>query len=134
MPNKEYTELVMGTLSSQIRTYQDSEELSTACEGARTLQECESILGSFQAGKMPENHGIPTEFYKTFRSLLGKFMVASFKEAFNKKEMSPSQKQAIITLVEKKGKDRSYLENCRPISLINVNAKIDSKVIATRII
>ena len=54
-------------------------------------------------------------------------MVASFNEAFEKKEMSPSQKQAIITLVEKKGKDRSYLENWRPISLINVDAKIASK-------
>ena len=35
----------------------------------------------------------------------------------------------IITLIEKKGKDRSFLENWRPISLVNVGAKI----IATRI-
>ena len=49
-------------------------------------------------------------------------MVASFNEAFEKKEMSPSQKQAIITLTEKKGKDSlSYLENWRPISLINAD-------------
>ena len=76
----------------------------------------------------------PIEFYKTFWPLLGKFMVDSFNEAFDKYEMSPSQKQAIITLFEKKGKDRSYLENWRPISLINVDAKIASKVIAARII
>ena len=57
-------------------------------------------------------------------------MVASFNEAFDKKEMWPSQKQAII----KKGKDRSYLENWRPISVINIDAKIASKVIATGII
>ena len=61
-------------------------------------------------------------------------MVDSFNEAFDKNEMSPSQKQAIITLIEKKGKDRSYLENWRPISLINVDAKIASKVIVARII
>ena len=48
--------------------------------------------------------------------------------------MSSSQKQAIITLIEKRGKDRNYLENWRPISLINVDAKIASKVIAARII
>ena len=47
--------------------------------------------------------------------------------------MSNSQKQAVITLTEKKGKDRSFLENWRPISLINVDAKIMSNVIATRI-
>ena len=47
--------------------------------------------------------------------------------------MSSSQKQALITLIEKKGKDRSLIENWRPISLVNVDAKIMSKVIATRI-
>ena len=43
------------------------------------------------------------------------------------------QKQAVITLIEKKGKDRSFLENWSPISLVNVDAKIMSKVLATRI-
>ena len=33
----------------------------------------------------------------------------------------------------KKGKDRSFLENWQSISLVNVDAKIMSKVIATRI-
>lgn len=61
-------------------------------------------------------------------------MVNSFNEAYDYKEMSSSQRQAIITLIEKKGKDRNYLENWRPISLKNVDAKIASKVIAARII
>ena len=47
--------------------------------------------------------------------------------------MSSSQKQAVITLIEKKGKDRTFLENWRPISLVNVDEKIMSKVIASRI-
>ena len=47
--------------------------------------------------------------------------------------MSNSQKQAVITLIEKKGKDRSLLENWRPISLVNVNTKIMTKAIAWRI-
>ena len=54
-------------------------------------------------------------------------------ECFEKGEMSCSQKQAVITLIEKKGKDRSCLENWRPISLVNVDAKIVSKVQAVRI-
>ena len=82
-----------------------SEELSTVCEGEISFQECENILGSFHESKTPGNDGIPIEFYKTFWPLLGKFMVASFNEAFVKKEMLPSKKQAIITLIEKKGKD-----------------------------
>ena len=59
-------------------------------------------------------------------------MADSFNEAFHKKEMSSSQKQAVITLIEKKGNDRNYLENWRPISLINVDAKFASKIIAAR--
>ena len=47
--------------------------------------------------------------------------------------MSSSQKQAVITLIEKKGKDRSFLKNWRPISLVNVDAKITSKVLEARI-
>ena len=109
-------------------------ELSESCEGEISLQECENILNTFQAGKTPGNDGIPVEFYRAFWPLLGKFMVDSFNVAYVKKEMSHSQKQAIITLIEKKGKDRNYLENWRPISLINVDAKIASKVIAARVI
>ena len=47
--------------------------------------------------------------------------------------MSCSQKQAVITLLEKSGKDRALLENWRPISLVNVDTKIMSKVIAARV-
>ena len=111
-----------------------SEELSESCEGEITLKECDTILNSFKAGKTPGNDGIPVELYRVFWPLLGKFMVDSFNEAYNKKEMSHSQMQAVITLIEKKGKDRNYLDYWRPISLINVDAKIASKVIATRVI
>ena len=39
----------------------------------------------------------------------------------------------MIILIEKKGKDKRYLKNWRPISLINVDAKIASKALAFRI-
>ena len=105
-----------------------------SCEGKITIEECERTLGSFETGKTPGSDGIPIEFYKTFWPLIGDFMVNSFNEAYDNKEMSSSQRQAIITLIEKKGKDRNYLENWRPICLLNVDAKIASKIIAARII
>ena len=48
-------------------------------------------------------------------------------------QLSHTQRQAMITLIEKKGKDKRFLKNWRPISLINVDAKIASKCLAFRI-
>ena len=57
----------------------------------------------------------------------------SLNYAFEKGELSSSQRQAVITLIEKKGKDKCYLKNWRPISLLNVDTKILSKALSTRI-
>ena len=74
-----------------------------------------------------------TEFYKLFWPLISDPFLKCVNKSFEKGEMSCSQKQPVITLIEKKGKDRSYIENWRPISLVNVDTKVMSKVIATRI-
>ena len=40
--------------------------------------------------------------------------------------------QAVITLLQKKDRDKRFIKNWRPISLINVDAKIGSKSVARR--
>ena len=60
-------------------------------------------------------------------------MVDSINDSYEFGELSNSQQQAIITLIEKKGKDKRMIKNWRPISLINVDAKIISKVLAKRL-
>ena len=72
------------------------------------------------------------EFFKTFWNFLGEPLVECFNTSFVKGEMSPSQRQAVITLIEKKDQDQRDLQNWRPISLLNVDTKIASKVIAKR--
>ena len=103
------------------------------CEGKMSIQECENVSDSFQTNKSPGNDGIPIEFYKRCWKIISQPFLESLNESFEKGEMSNSQKQAVITLIEKKGKDRCFIENWRPISVLNVDAKIASKVIATRI-
>ena len=47
--------------------------------------------------------------------------------------LSISQRRGIISLIPKKNKDNTILESLRPISLLNVDYKILTKVIAKRI-
>ena len=57
-------------------------------------------------------------------------MVESLNYSYDHGELSNSQNRAIITLIEKKDKDRRVIANWRPISLINVDVKIATKAIA----
>ena len=110
-----------------------SEAQKMSCEGNISVEECYKVLDTFQNNKTPGNDGIPIEFYRKFWPIISGSFLKCVNVTFVKKEMSRSQKQAIITIIETKGKDRSLLENCRPISLVNVDTKIISKVITTRI-
>ena len=57
----------------------------------------------------------------------------SIKETRKKKKLSISQRQAVIKLIEKKDRDERYIKNWRLISLLNVDYKIMSKALATRL-
>ena len=59
--------------------------------------------------------------------------VGALNEAYNRGGMSTSQKQGVITLIEKEGKNGMFVKNHRPITLLNVDYKILSKVLARRI-
>ena len=86
------------------------------CEGKLTNEECFQCLQLFECNKSPGNDGLTTEFYKAFWNVVGDLVVESLNSAHEYGELSNSQKQAIITLQEKKDKDKRYISNWRPIS------------------
>ena len=103
------------------------------CDDKLSVGECFNILKTFQNYKTPGNDGFTVEFYLAFWSIIGKHLIDCVNYAYGHGELSSSQKQAAITLLEKKGKGRKLLKNWRPISLINVDAKIASKTLAKRL-
>lgn len=118
---------------NKIKTPILNEEEKQEGEGLLTVKECLDSIKSFKKNKTPGNDGLPIEFYAKFWPIFGNQVVDSFNASYVKGEMSTSQRQAVITLLDK-GKDRSLLKNWRPISLLNVDYKIASKTIANRLI
>jgi len=82
---------------------------------------CNNSLSKFPNGKTPGHDGLTPEFYKKFWNLLGDLLTDSLNYSYINGELSNSQKEAIIRPIEKKGKDRRYIKNWRPISLLNVD-------------
>ena len=86
-----------------------------------------------QNNKSPGNDGLTKEFYVTFWEEIKSVFTASLKYTKSIKKLSVSQRQAIIKLLEKKDRDKRFLKNWRPISLLNVDLKILSKALASRL-
>ena len=93
------------------------------CEGTITLQECDQVIKELKLNKSPGLDGLPCEFYKATWPYIGEYLVNVYRECFNNNQLSPSQKQSVITLLFKKG-DKDEIKNYRPISLSNIDYKI----------
>ena len=90
-------------------------------------------LISMQNNKSLPNDGLKWAFCKFFKRYKRCFFVNSCRTAKFNKELSTSQRQAAIKLIEKKDKYKRLIKNWRPISLLNVDYKIISKALASRL-
>ena len=102
------------------------------CKAELTVTECLNVLSSFNNDRTSGNDGLTVEFYKTFWDHIGKMLVDCLNYSYKHGALSTTQKQALITLLQKENRDRRMIKNWRPISLINVDVKIGLKAIAKR--
>ena len=118
---------------NQINTPKLSTAQKIACDKPIDISELSLSLDSMPKDKSPGNDGLTVEFYKKFWPLLKEPLFNSILYSKEHGFLSTSQRQAVIKLLEKKDKDKRYIENWRPISLLNVDTKIISKALASRI-
>ena len=83
--------------------------------------------------KSPGTDGLPVEFYKMFYGKLKSLLFSLFEEIIEEKSFHLSAKRGIISLLEKVGQSILKLKSWRPLSLLNVDFKVFSKILASRL-
>lgn len=117
------------TYSPQALSTEDREAL----EAPLSVEEWEEALKAKKPGKSPGLDGFSAQYYKSFADLLA----LGFLKAFNALSRSPCKSgsllEACISVIPIENKDPTDVANYRPISLLNADVKLFTKILATQL-
>uniref|UniRef100_G1KVC2 Reverse transcriptase domain-containing protein n=1 Tax=Anolis carolinensis TaxID=28377 RepID=G1KVC2_ANOCA len=121
----------------QIGEYLSNQKLQKITEDQRlilnkeiTEEEIKVAIKSLDANKSPGPDGFTACFYKIDQEETIKYFKTIMNEALNKEIIPDSWKKAEIVLIHKEGLDPNNVRNYRPISLLNTDYKIFTKILA----
>ena len=93
----------------------------------------QDALNKMERNKTPDNDGLIEKLFKKLWSKIKNLLLSVFKNRLLTEELSICQKQAVIKLLnslkKKKNRDKKW-KNWKPISLLNTDVKLISKVSA----